>query len=89
LPARFLELGRRKLVIDNRQTPVGRDDVDVIGLKARFVPNLDHWHARACRYNPGQFAAVLWVEVDNHDESRASAWRNRGKEVLQSLDAAR
>lgn len=75
-------------MIDDLQATIRRDDVDVIGLEPCVGFDLHHRHARACRHNRGQFAAVLRVEMDNDDKGGARFRRNAGEEILQSRYAA-
>jgi hypothetical protein len=46
LPARFVKLGDRQMMIGRAQLPVGGNDIDVARLKGSEASHLRHRHAR-------------------------------------------
>ena len=84
-PARLLEGPRRDRVVGDNQAAVGRDDVNVIVLELRRLPDLGDRHFRACAENAGELAAEFRVEMEDDDEGRIRLLGQRLEKALESF----
>src|SRR6185437_4913567 len=84
--AGFIELSTRDLVVGDVQAPVGRDDIDVVGLQRDGLSDLEDRHTRALSENAGHLAALIRIEVYHHYERGAGLLGKRAKQGLQCLD---
>ena len=69
--ARFVEFGRRDLTVGNVQSPIGRNDIDVVGLQRLGRSDLGNRHGRPRRQNAGKIASTFRIEMHDYDEGGA------------------
>jgi hypothetical protein len=70
VPARFVELGGREMLVGHHELPVGRNDIDMARFNGSETGNLRHGHSRSSGENAGELALAARVELHDDNECR-------------------